>query len=317
MKKLFNYSFLLFLFAFVAVGCSKESDDVNPTASLSSTSQSNVLIGGYDIGPLTYVGNGMWSFTVAGPGKDVQGAGLSHLNIKLTDCDDNLVPLSSSYIHHAKIVIGDHHYTPGHGFNLEYTDGSCRVNGMTDTNLLKFEMMDGLSDLLKKNTATFYFTFKEPYTDLTLKGASVTVKTGNQDGEMCFTSHIMTYEDYCDTYEVCSFSQGRYFNKGNRGKHWPMGVDYVYVGNRKLKKGVDMLPAKTDAERALFQAGALVLSAKEQGITWSDYFAMLPESVRNAYTCIATYYTNGSTTCDLQAAAGTIGDWIDANHCME
>src|SRR5690606_25650378 len=147
--------------------------------------------------------------------------------------------------------------------------------------------------------------------------ANILVKTGGPREQQCNRDSIGTCEDYCEPVEVCSFSQGRYFNKGNKGKNWPMGVDHVYVGTRKLKKGVDTLPATTAEAKALFQAGALVLSAMEQGIGWNEYLAMLPEPVRNAYACIATYYTNGSTTCNLQTAASTIGNWIDENHCEE
>lgn len=319
MKKLFNYSFLLFLLTFVAFACTKESDEVNPTASLSgiSVSEYQARLGGYDVGCMNYK-DGVWSFAVKGGSASY---GLSHLNLELLDCYKKPLHLTKHSITSASIQVAGKTYMAGQvdangdGFRLEFSDGSCTPPTVVETGIVKFEMIGHLDDILKANTAIFSFSLAD---GTLLSGANILVKTGGPQEQQCNRGEIGTCEDYCKPVdEVCSYSQGRYFNKGNNGKNWPAGVDYVYVGNRKLKKGVDTLPATTAATRALFQAGALVLSAREQGIAWNDYFAMLPESVRNAYTCIATYYTDGSTTCNLQAAAGTIGDWIAANHCEE
>lgn len=318
MKKVFKHAFLFSLLAFVVVACSKESDDVSPAASLSGTAvnEYQATLGGYGVGCLEHK-NGVWSFTVKGGSASY---GLSHLNLQLLDCYENPLHLAKGSITNAKIMVAGKTYVAGqldaygNGFVLENSDGSCTDPGTVETGIVKFEMKGGLDDILKANKATFSFSLAS---GTLLSGANVLVKTGGSREQQCNRGSIGTCEDYCNPVEVCSFSQGRYFNKGNKGKNWPAGVNYVSVGNRKLKKGVDTLPATTAESKALFQAGALVLSAMEQGVEWNDYFAMLPESVRNAYTCIATYYTNGSTTCNLQTAAGTIGDWIDDNHCED
>ncbi|PKV66661.1 hypothetical protein [Pontibacter ramchanderi] len=318
MKKLLKYSFLFFLFAFVAVACRKESDDVNPTSSLSSTSlnEYQATLGGFGLSCLSYDGDA-WSFTVKGGSAPY---GLSHLNLELLDCEEKPVCLAEGSITHATITVAGETYVAGqldaygNGFVLGYSDGSCTAPGVVETGIVKFEMKGELDDILKANKASFSFKL----TDGTLlSGANVLVKTGGPREIQCNRGAIGTCEDYCNPVEVCSFSQGRYFNKGNMGKNWPAGVECIYVGNKKLEKGKHTLPATTAEAKALFQAGALVLSAMEQGIAWADYFTMLPESVRNAYTCIAAYYTDGSSICDLQTAASTIGDWIDENHCEE
>ncbi len=327
MKKLFNYSFLMVLLAFVAFACSKEGDDVNPTASLSGSLANNVLVGGYEIGKLTSEGNGVWSFTITGQVAGMQGAGLSHLNIKLTDCDGNLVPLSASYIKSAIIKVGTYPYTTDNGITLGYSDGSCTAPGVVDDNLLKLDLSDALGELLKGSAGTVYFTFADQYKDIKLQGASILVKTGKQEDGKCFTSDIETNDDYCteEPPRNCALSQGYYFASPHA---WCVekvkvgGKYYTEEEGRAIFRSVNAKGGIADAKAAFLQLGALYLNE-----ACNDEFEM-PAELAAAVQTIETYLkaqvkltpqnvANMPSNKAVKAAAGKIGDWIDANHCEE
>lgn len=325
MKKVFKHAFLFFLLAFVAFACSKESDEVNPTASLSGSLANNVQIGGYTVGLLTKEGNGVWSFTIAGPGAGVQGAGLSHLDIKLTDCDGNLVPLSASYIATASIKVGNQTFTPGNGITLGYSDGSCTSPGVVDQNLLKLDLSDALGELLKAGSGTVYFTFADPYKGIKLQEANILVKTGMQQGEMCFTSNIGTYDDYCteEPPRNCALSQGYFFASPHA---WCVekvkigGKYYTEAEGRAIFRSSNAKGGIADAKAAFLQLGALYLNE-----ACNDEFEM-PAELAAAVQTIETYLraqvkltpqnvANMPSNKAVKAAAGKIGDWISENHC--
>ena len=166
--------------------------------------------------------------------------------------------------------------------------------------------------IMKKNI-NYYF--------LILLLCFITISCSKESDEVAPTASLSSESvdntKYCPppVVDICAFSQGRFFNRGGGGPGAGWGT--VTVGNRTLTEGVDTLPATTPEERALLQAATLILSARALGISLEVYIASLPEDVRNAYLCIVDYYTDGTPNCNLQNAAGTIGDWIDANHCED
>lgn len=318
MKKLMNYSLLMFLFSLITLACSKEDGEVNPIASLKSSASNNteaaspVDVGGFNLGCLEQSG-GQWSFTIGAGARH----GLSNLQLELLECPKEggaptTVVLGSGgvTIEEAFVMIQGIRYDLTSTYNA---DGSCvDIKGSDFTSFVKFEFNGGLDDLLKKFGGILYFELSDE--EVVLYGANVIVKTGGKDNK-CYSGQIENCAG-CETVpprEVCSFSQGRYFNAG--GGKGGAGWKTVTVGNTTLTEGVDMLPATTAERRALFQAATLVLSAREQGIPLATYIASLPSDVQAAYNCIVKFYTDGTRNCELQTAAGIIGNFIDENHC--
>lgn len=226
MKKLLNYSLLTFLCSLFMFACSREDGEMSPNASLESSKTQYASVGDYDIGCLNYE-NGEWSFGVKGPG-NVSGAGLSHLNLELLDCEENPIHLEAGDITDARIVVGSTTYTMPSDFVLQYTDGSCSRPGEQKTGIVKFEIKNSeLNDILKNNSATFYFTLADE--TLILSGANVLVKTGNSEEGQCNRGAIVTCENYCDDVPEgpCTRTQGYWkthgpgvCGNGNNSNEW-------------------------------------------------------------------------------------------------
>lgn len=313
-----NYSLLMFLFSLIAFACSKEDGEVNPTSTLRSSSSSNVMIGasGFDLGCLEQSG-GQWSFTIGAGARH----GLSNLQLELLECPEEEGGNPTTVVLGPGGVTIDEAYVMIQGLRHDLTpiynaDGSCvSIKGTDFTSFVKFEFDGSIDDLLKNFGGTLYFVLSDE--DVVLYGANVIVKTGGKDNK-CYRGQIKNCAG-CETVpprEVCSFSQGRYFNAG--GGKGGAGWGTVEVGNTTLTEGVDMLPATTAERRALFQAATLILSAREQEIDLDEYLnslALLHPDVKAAFDYIVAYYSGLNDGSQLQTMAGRIGNWIDSNHC--
>jgi hypothetical protein len=233
MKRLFNYSYLVLL-CFVAFACSKEDGAVDPTASLSGTNTKNTTytnIDGYKIGCLDYW-EGEWSFEIKGPG-NVQGAGMSNIQIELLDCKPNTVALGAGSISNAYIWVGTTKYTLTPIYN---SDGSCDKAPNTFSSFVKFEIPGALGDILKMGPMyTLYFTLNN---GMKLSGANMIIKTGNQNDEKCFYGYVPTCYNYCyEKPKGCTYTQGYWKThgpagcaRGNNMNEWP--VTTLMLGSR-------------------------------------------------------------------------------------
>jgi hypothetical protein len=323
MKKLLNYSLLMFLFSFIAFACSKEDGDVGPSASLTKASTNGALtpVGNYDVGCINDEGGNEWSFAVNGPG-NVQGEGLSHLNLKLYDCEGNEIDLSTCYVTDARIVIeGGATYTLNNGFTIEYNDGDCGGN-----NLIKFDDVT-FGDVLKASNSRFYFTLS---CDEIIASASVVIKVGVAAGGCSSPATIYNCDpDACDDDEesVCSLSQGYWF-ASPVSAGWGTVTVGSLVRNESTLRTLFTSSNLTVQQKAFFQAAALILTAGELGLTIEAYLALIDaenenNSVSAAYYCIVSYFnandpillTKSLTKAQsksLQDCLGTIGDWIES-----
>jgi len=226
MKKLLNYSLLMLLISLLILACSKE-EEVNPAASLKSSSTSNseigyVDIGGYKVGCLKYK-DGKWSFEVK---KGYDAHSLYHLSIKLYNCKGEHIKLDKYKVEYAKIVVGDKTYTVKDGdFKLEFEHENCDYE--KEEGVLKFKILnDKLKYALKEGKAIFYFKLKD--SEKMFSGAKIFIKTK----EGCFKEHIKTCEDYCkEKPKQCTYTQGFWKThgpgdcaKGNNSNEWPQEV---------------------------------------------------------------------------------------------
>lgn len=229
MKKVLNYSLLMFLISLLIFACSKE-EEVNPTASLESSSASNSEIGyvnidGYKVGCLKYK-DGKWYFEVK---KGYDAYSLYHLSLKLYNCKGEHIKLDKYKLEYAKIVIGGKTFSVKDGdFKLEFEHENCDYE--KEEGVLKFKILNNeLNYALKENKATFYFKLKDA--DKMLSGAKVYIKTKKG----CFKGHIKTCEDYCKKPEepkACPYTQGYWKThgpgdcaKGNNSNEWPQQVN--------------------------------------------------------------------------------------------
>ena len=306
MKRITNYSVLMFLLSFIAFACSKEESGVDPTASLKATAANDIVatLDGYGVGCISYH-NQVWFLPICGPGgKGNPGRGLSHLNLELLDCYGETICLNEGDIINAKIAVGKKTYYAGTlidgiGFNLKYTDGSCTPPGEVEKCIVKFEMIGNLDDILKGSNSTFYFTLANGGI---ISGANILIKTGNG----CFRNHIGTCKNYCKPpcEETCAYSQGYWF-----ASPVSAGWGSVAVGTttRSEAEARALWPATTPEGRAFNQAAALILSGTN--------ISALPADAQAAFNYIVAYFSGLNDGANLQSAAGTIGDWISLNHC--
>ncbi|EJF09299.1 hypothetical protein [Pontibacter sp. BAB1700] len=324
MKKSINYSLLIFLFSFIAFACSKEDGDMGPSASIKGAlvngSEPNpVNVDGYDINCLRYEGDGLWSIVIDGTENDPQD--ISNFRLALLDCPDpeaSIVPLGEGEGQHeisAYIIVGGDRTDLDPIYN-NFNSADCNILGTTSN--VKFETPDVGEDL-SGAIGTLYFTLDPA---ITLSGAIIAIKAGRY----CEKGEIETCSNYCEEEPPvngkCSYSQGYWFAS-------PVSVwSSVEVGNRTMTyddaRALFRQPRRTDADKAFFQAATIILS----GLTADD----LPTddedhgNVQKAYNCIVAYFANYPNSpypvsgCDfskLGKYAGTIGDWIDDNHCED
>lgn len=318
----------MFLFSFIAFACSKEDGDMGPSASVTKASTThedcnanfisfgeyinprgeNLGLRGYCLSDAVDEGNGIWSFTIKQIGPS-QGIGLSNLVIGAVYCpEEDYSGKGKIDENNVEIRNGESAYTPP----VEYSVGTgtgCIIEDDVDS----FFKLDELNELTTGKEYTVRFTYQDEFD---IDYFIISVKAGNNCKNIEIDAGDCKPKYDCN---LCAYSQGRYFNKGNKGKHWPDGVYKIYVGKEELTSNGPYLPATTPERRALFQAGALILSAKEQGIDVKDYIKCLPENVKDAFYCIVKFYKDKTkpASCDLQVAASTIGNWIDKKHCKD
>jgi hypothetical protein len=337
MKKIMNYSLLMFLFSLISTSCSKtdiEEIGVNSNSNNITTITYPVNIGGYGFQCLSQSGS-QWTLEVIGGARH----GLSNLQLELLECPEEVTGSPTTVIlgenevliETANIKINNITYPLVPIYNL---DGSCVSEKGTDfTSFVKFEFDNAvigntsykLDELVKKFGGTITFTLS--HTDIILSGMNILVKTGGKDNK-CYKNIIGNCYG-CEPVlppSTCSFSQGRFFNPGNNSKHWPVDINSVTVGTTTIQKGDYTLPATSPKMKAYFQAATLILSetvTNDISTTTSNNLPEMPVNVKAAFDYIVTYFStnnlneNPSTleNTNLQNAAGIIGNWIDSNHC--
>jgi hypothetical protein len=334
MKKLLNYSLLVLLLTFVFFACSK-MDSVTPdgdsNAGISQSSKARSLAedtegtsiefdgakgkGFYTLSDVTKdltVVNG-WKFTIKASG-DLEGLGLSNLVIGLNYCPNlsyvNVLATSGKICEgvdtECKTVANKDIDNSGTGGGT-----NCNVDGVTN----RVFKLDNLQDLKEDVVYTVYFTLNQ---SVEIDNFIIWVKAGNN----C-KSAVVNGTDCDEPRENCSYSLGRFFAAPH---NWCNGS--VTVGGILYTEGQGREIFKTpnnngilDYKAGFLQLSTIYLSRDCYGLRISD----LPLEARNWITTIETALTgvnlndgippNSRDTRALKNAAGSLGDWIDANHC--
>jgi hypothetical protein len=325
MKKIMNYSLLMVLFSLISFSCAKtEMDDLTV-----DNKHENAVFGGtggYTIVNFIQTGS-LVSFDISASTRH----GLSNIQLELLECPTEnpvtviLGPGGVEFLN-ANFTSNELTFPLIPIYNL---DGSCvGTKGSDFTSFVKFEFDQPVSyngvtykldEYIKKFGGTISFSLSN--TTITLAKLNIIIKTGGKDGK-CFRDFILN-KNGCTPPPPplsCSFSQGRFFNGGNDGKHWPTDVNYVTVGSVTIAKNQYTLPATSVQMRAYFQAATLILS----GTDMTTVPPVVPPNVIAAFNYIVVYFTTHGlldtpTSIEktmLQNAAGTIGDWISTTgHC--
>ncbi len=316
MRKLSYFFSLCILMCIVLVSCSKsELDNLTPesgdmlsaktTGRVKSTATST--IGGYSFGNFINVEGNTWTvdITHAGAEKDI-----SHLLIAFNktclDFDAATLTATSASIHGRTLTI-----KPTEGTGSQ----SCTIPSASYFKIEGF--VDG--DVKGRTEAvTLTFTLNQK---MGVEVFGVTVKAGStQSDGGCFAGTVAG--PGCPITEGCSMSQGFYFASKNSAHIWAKlpknsnNEPVLTVGGASMTEAVARntfrSSKKTAAQKAFFQAGAIILSSSSVSST-----ASVMPYVDAVKTFLKDNSKLNSNDKSMNSAAGAIGNWIDANHCEE
>ncbi len=284
--------------------------DAASKGSLKSTSS----FSDYNISVVVSTDGTLWTYTIDKAKSSAKT--LSHLIINLGNCGDESATFSD-------IIEATVNGTPAYFVNTEGSGTTCNPQATTN-NFVKIGNFPAVS------TWVIVIKFDRGYSQVSTSGW---VKAGTS----CNSGAIPG--PGCPIGEYCSMSQGYYFATGS----FTNGADDVWTAAQGLTIGgqnyshtegasfwdVNTGRGAADEMRAFFQLGALKLSnvnptdLTDEIATVEAYFVALPKvaittcTETNGPHVVSFNCFNLPVSNDVRVAAGTIGQWIDANHCTE
>ena len=243
-----------------------------------------------------------WTYTITK--SKANSKNLSHFIVNLGNCGEE----SATYSDVIWATVN------GNPANMAPTEGSgttCNPQAST-TNFIKFNVDSGTSWVIVIKFDRGYYVAQS--TSWIKAGTSCNTGTVDAPG--------------CPREEYCSFSQGFYFAGGNNDSYLAFvnGLtigDVTYTREQALAEWDANTGQGADAAmRGFFQLGALLLSELDiEGAGLSAEAALIETYFTNLNVVTAVSplpnVNNDITKDQVSAAAGTIGDWIDANHCQD
>jgi hypothetical protein len=302
---------IFFLLALLSFSCSKDSieqyDDTNLKAAASSSQWSD-----YSIALSVSTDGSLWTYTITRTKTNAKN--LSHFIIDLNGCGSE------------SATFGDIVWATvnGNPADLAQTEGSgttCNPQATT-TNFVKFD------NLPSATSWTLVMKLDRGYS--TVSNAAVWIKAGNS------CSQGLVSGPGCPLDSYCSYSQGYFFANGavNNGasNFWSNGlviggINYSQIeGNTAWN--INRGRGGDQTLNSFFQLGAVRLSGVDSQVsanvaiidtyfTGIDIFSTLITTTgSNPYSYFnLPLISNGVTKSQVIAAGGSIGSYIDANHC--